>query len=138
MTRINIIPPLELTDQHLVAEYREIFMIGPSLQRSLKSKNWNKDKIPTQYTLNKGHVMFFYDKGRYLYNRYDQLRNEMINRNMNPNPDRIFPLEHFPLDYQNDWSPRLVDFDIARERIDLRISQRSNWYRYNGKILNSI
>ena len=28
MTRINIIHPNELTDQHLVAEYREIFMVG--------------------------------------------------------------------------------------------------------------
>ena len=44
MTRINLVPITELSDQHLVAEYREIFMVGPSLQRSLKSPNWNKTK----------------------------------------------------------------------------------------------
>ena len=44
MTRINIIEPSELTDQHLIAEYREIFMVGSVLQRSLKSKNWDKTK----------------------------------------------------------------------------------------------
>ena len=42
MTRINLVDPSELSDQHLVAEYREIFMVGRSLQRSLKSKNWGK------------------------------------------------------------------------------------------------
>ena len=42
MTRINIISPSELTDQHLVAEYREIFMVGSALARTLKSPN--KDK----------------------------------------------------------------------------------------------
>lgn len=138
MTRINIVPPSELTDQHLVAEYREIFMIGPALQRSFKSKSWNKNKIPIRYTLNKGHVMFFYDKGKYLNNRYIQIRKEMIKRNMNPNPARIFPLEQFPSDYQNDWKPKSGDFDIVRERIRLRIIQRPNWYRYRGKILNFI
>jgi len=38
MTRINLVNPKELSDQHLVAEYREIFMVGSSLQRSMKSK----------------------------------------------------------------------------------------------------
>ena len=42
MTRINLVPPEELSDQHLIAEYREIFMVGSSLQRSLKSPNWKK------------------------------------------------------------------------------------------------
>ena len=44
MTRINLVPPEELSDQHLIAEYREIFMVGSSLQRSLKSPNWEKTK----------------------------------------------------------------------------------------------
>ncbi len=44
MTRINLVQPDELSNQHLVAEYREIFMVGSALQRSLKSPNWNKTK----------------------------------------------------------------------------------------------
>ena len=65
MTRINIIEPSELTDQHLIAEYREIFMVGSALQRSLKSKNWEKTKknLPKEFTLNAGHVKFFFNKG---------------------------------------------------------------------------
>ena len=77
MTRINIVSPHELTDQHLIAEYREIFMVGSALQRSLKSKSWNPNAIPKRYKLNTGHVKFFYDKGEYLSKRYDQLVDEM-------------------------------------------------------------
>ena len=47
MTRINIIEPAELTDQHLIAEYREIFMVGGSLRRTLKSKSGDQEyKVP--------------------------------------------------------------------------------------------
>ena len=35
MTRINLVPPEELTDQHLFAELREIKMVPRSLARSL-------------------------------------------------------------------------------------------------------
>jgi len=34
MTRINIIDPSELYDQHLIAEYREIFMVAGSLKKN--------------------------------------------------------------------------------------------------------
>ena len=74
MTRINIINPLELYDQHLIAEYREILMIASSLKRTLASKSGYKEsKVPKRYTLNKGHVYFFYNKGLYLHKRYDSI-----------------------------------------------------------------
>ena len=131
MTRINLVPITELSDQHLVAEYREIFMVGPSLQRSLKSPNWNKTKetLPKEFTLNKGHVKFFYNKGKYLYNRYLELIKEMKNRGMNPDPLRKFKREQWPDELFNDWMPSANDLEIIRERIQLRIQKRPNWYR---------
>jgi deoxyribonuclease (pyrimidine dimer) len=64
MTRINIIPVEELMDQHLIAEYREITMAPVILARTLSSKTGlDYKKISKSYTLNKGHVYFFYDKG---------------------------------------------------------------------------
>ncbi len=134
MTRINIIPPSELTDQHLVAEYREIFMIGPALQRSLKSKNGVRG-IPDRYTLNAGHVKFFYRRGLYLHKRYKELIAEMKARGMNPSPDRLFPTHHFPTGYYSDWTPEPGDFEIIRERINTRISEKPNWYKKKGEIL---
>ena len=98
MTRINLVPPSELADQHLVAEYREIFMVGSSLQRSIVSKNWAQTKVtlPKIFTLNTGHVKFFYDKGKYLSDRYDELREEMTKRGMNPDPARVFKRWQWP------------------------------------------
>jgi len=138
MTRINLVPITELSDQHLVAEYREIFMVGPSLQRSLKSPNWNKTKetLPKEFTLNKGHVKFFYNKGKYLYNRYLELIKEMKNRGMNPDPLRKFKREQWPNELYNDWIPTTKDLEIIRKRIELRIQQKPNWYRWSENDLH--
>ena len=132
MTRINIIPVKELTDQHLIAEYREIFMVGSALQRSLNSKKWNPKKIPETFRLGTGHVMFFYDKGKYLYKRYNQIREEMITRGFNPDEDRVFKKIQFPKEYYNDWIPSKSDQEIIRKRIEERIQQKPEWYRHYG------
>jgi len=129
MTRINIVDPSELTDQHLVAEYREIFMVGSSLQRSLKSSNWNMNKIPESFTLNKGHVSFFYNKGRYLHKRYLALQQEMWARGMNPDPGRFFNIEQWPAGLYQDWTATEADKEIVRARIAERIAAKPNWYR---------
>ena len=132
MTRINIVEPVELADQHLVAEYREIFMVGSSLQRSLKSPKWDPATIPAKYTLNKGHVKFFYDKGYYLHKRYTALVAEMKVRGMNPDPERKFLVDQWPGSLYNDWTPTEEDRNVARERIEGRIAEKPQWYRYYG------
>lgn len=131
MTRINLVPPGELTDQHLVAEYREIFMVGSSLQRSIASKNWSKTlaTLPEKFTLNAGHVKFFYNKGMYLDKRYHQLVHEMKQRGMTPDPERRFKTEQWPVDLWNDWTPQARDLELIRERIQERIDAKPEWYR---------
>ena len=132
MTRINLVDPSELSDQHLVAEYREIFMVGSSLQRSLKSKNWEKTlaNIPKKYTLNKGHVTFFYNKGKYLYKQYELLIEEMKNRGMNPDSERKFKTEQWPDELFNDWEPEPDDYKVIRARIKEKIEMKPDWYRF--------
>ena len=63
MTRINVVPVGELSQLHLVAEYREITRLPKNLTKSLsrKAKEFNMDEIPPDYVLGKGHVKFFYD-----------------------------------------------------------------------------
>jgi len=133
MTRINLVNPRELSDQHLVAEYREIFMVGSSLQRSIKSKNWVKTKIniPDEFTLNKGHVTFFYNKGMYLDKRYSQLVKEMKRRGMNPDPKRKFKKSQWPKYLYNDWKPKNRDLKVIRKRIEKKINLKPDWYRYS-------
>jgi len=131
MTRINIISPEELTDQHLVAEYREIFMVGSALQKSIKSAKWENifEQRPQEFTLNKGHVKFFYDKGKYLYKRYLQIKNEMRARGMKPDPNRKFNTKQWPSHLFNDWEPKNEDLIIIRERIKKKIEEKPNWYK---------
>ena len=132
MTRINLVDPKELSDQHLIAEYREIFMVGSSLQRSMKSKSWSKTikNIPKDFTLNKGHVTFFYNKGKYLDKRYTKLINEMKRRGMKPDPKRIFKKNQWPINLYKDWKPENKDLKIIRKRISEKIALKPNWYRY--------
>jgi len=139
MTRINIVPPTELTDQHLFSEFREIKMIPKSLARSINARGpdgiWKI--IPEKYTLNKGHVSFFYDKGLYLNKRFLELKAELNRRNVidyNKNsifdPDNIYGTH---LQFFNDYVPDEEAFGIIRERIANRIAIRPEWYRFEGR-----
>ena len=130
MTRINLISPKELTDQHLIAEYREITMVPAALKRTINSKaGLQLNQIPKEFTLNKGHVKFFYNKGLYLQKRYNQLIKEMKKRGFNPNPNRKFPKEIFLPNLYNDWNPSLKDKKIIIKRIDEKIKMKPNWYK---------
>ena len=140
MTRINLINVNELSDQHLIAEYREITMVPAALKRTLNSRNGLiLKKIPKNFTLNKGHVTFFYNKGQYLCNRYHLLINEMKKRGFNPNPDREFPVKIFiENNLFHDWKPTIQDLNIIKRRIDAKIKQKPNWYRKYGKYVYKI
>ena len=134
MTRINIIPASELTDQHLIAEYREITMVPGSLKRTLNSKaGYRKERVSSKYTLNSGHVYFFYNKGLYLNKRYKELVQEMKDRGFNPDPNRKFPKEVFPKELYNDWMPSLDEQKVVRQRIEEKIKMKPNWYRKTNK-----
>ena len=122
-------------DQHLIAEYRETRLLTQNLRRSFQSKNGlDKTKIPKQFTLNAGHILFFKDKGEYIRKRYDQLQTEMRKRGFTPTFPEI-DTAVWPHGFKNDWVPTERDMAIVRERIALRISQRPGWYRYYGKSL---
>ncbi len=131
MTRINIIPVSELHDQHLIAEYREITMVPAALNRTLKSKQGlRREKISKRFTLNNGHVYFFYDKGLYLDKRYTEIVNEMKSRGFNPDSNRVFPVEIFKQhNLYNDWTPTIEDQKLIRQRIQERINSKPDWYR---------
>lgn len=79
MTRINIgVNPLYLTDEHLLAEHREIKRLPYVYQKSIQSGSINK--IPPTFRLGKGHVLYFINKPNYTYGRYMAIHKECINR----------------------------------------------------------
>lgn len=101
MTRINLIDLIYLTDQHGLAEIKEINQLCCSFKKSLYSKSRIVlEKIPKSFTLNKGHVYFFYNKGLYLYKRFQLVTDEMRKRGFNITSK--FPIDIWPSEYFHD------------------------------------
>lgn len=81
MTRVNCVPPDELSRQHLLAEAREI----PRIIR-LARKAWDRGerhddpRNPQVYTLGKGHVRFFYSRLGFILVRMYFLQREIQHR----------------------------------------------------------
>ena len=143
MTRINLVPPHELTDQHLFAEFREIKMIPKSLARSViaAKRKWGDqweekllDSVPKEFTLGKGHVTFFYNKYAYLWYRYSQIRSELAKRGINFNResalDSSYVYHILSKRFDTTYVPTNEALNLVRERIAQRISLKPDWYRY--------
>lgn len=128
MTRINCIPVSYLADQHLLAEYNEMAMTLASLRRSKVSGR----PLPkrSEYTLGAGHVIFFYDKGKYLKRRYSQLVEELLRREYRLDSNRKMEWEVITKDLDNDWVPDSKAQEINLERIKQRINLKPEWYSY--------
>lgn len=135
MTRINICHPSFLTDQHLMAEYREINMVAPSMLRSLTTR---RPILGTpEYTLNAGHVKFFYDKGLFLQQRFDDLVKELKLRDYAIDDNRLFnnsPWDSHP-HFNLPWMPTKAELKTNLARIHQRVHLKVHWYRYYGNAL---
>ena len=134
MTRINLLPVSELNDVHLMAEYRELPMVPAALKRSLRTQMPDviRKKIPRQFTLNKGHVLFFYDKLGYLSERYKLLVDELVRRGYKLDPNRNSGFDGIDSRWFGNFTPTNTDMNIVRDRIKLRISQNKTWYSSRG------
>ena len=135
MTRCNLVPPSELADQHLFAEWRELKMFPKSLARSLRARGLQGvlDIIPAEYTLGKGHVSFFYNKGAYLSTRYIALTAELRKRGVNFDIASTFDPGHvFALNSSlfGPYCPTEAALVVIRTRIAEKIAMKPEWYRW--------
>ena len=126
MTRINCIPPSELSGQHLVAEYRELPRIF-ALVRAAVARGERPDdrRNPSQYCLGAGHVRFFYGRLGFLAKRQAALVAEMLTRGYRPGfteTERL--LDGFPEAWCQDWQPTPEAIAINRARIAERLTRR--------------
>lgn len=139
MTRINLVPVSELMDQHLFAEFREIKMVPKSLRRSLNAYGEAEvlKRIPKEYSLGNGHIMFFYDKGLYLQKRFKQLFAEVMHRGYNIDitaqldADGIFA--KLDARFNKDYVPTPEALAIIKTRIAEKIAMKPNWYKHSTK-----
>ena len=85
MTRINCVPPSMLSDQHLLASWKEYPRIITAVEKLIeKGKTVDDVDIPEKYTFGAGHCKFFYDKLGTLYLSINDVYSAMRNRGMNP------------------------------------------------------
>ena len=133
--------PKELMDAHLFAEYREIRHVPAALKRILASKTSGGisnvlKKIPKDFTLNTGHVCFFFNKGAYLRKRFEALREELLKRGYNIPKDVAFDAEEVYVTHKllnNDYEPDAKAYAIIRQRIAEKIAMKPSFYKYYGK-----
>ena len=122
MTRINVVEPEELTDQHLLAEYRELPRTFAIARPGVK--------VPESYTLGTGHVLFFYPRTGWLSRRQAALIAECQRRG--------FAVQHTtppaPVPgCDGDWIPTPEARAVNLARLQERLSQRLVWYTFHGK-----
>lgn len=131
MTRVNLISPLCLYDQHLLAEWREIPRIPNAIRKLLKTKNSFEilKDIPLSYTLGTGHVKFFYNKLQFIKNRHDSLKTEGFKRGLNLDSITIV-LEDIPEIFKKDFVPNEKDVTLNLSRISEKINIKPNFYKY--------
>lgn len=126
MTRINVgISVKELSDEHLLAEHREIKRLTALYDRF-------KSNIPSKFTLGKGHVLFFADKYLFTLKRYIDIYDECINRGFDV-VDYRDNWRKIPKPLMNDYKPSDDDRKMLIDRINDRIlNGRKDYYHYYG------
>jgi len=120
MTRINCVPPAELNDKHLLAEYRELPRVF-ALAAAAYDRGEDPTAYPDEYLLGKGHVKFFYARLLYLKWRHQDLVDEMLRRGWAPKYRRVpAAADHLPASWWCPWEPTADALALNRERIRQR------------------
>lgn len=125
MTRINLIPPSELSDQHLLTEYRE-------LPRCIKQP-LNISDAPTHYCLGKGHMKWARKNWKFLLKRFEELCNEIDYRGFKRSFGSKELENHFHQHYdlpEVDYNPSKEDVELSRKRINEKVAQKPFWYKW--------
>lgn len=123
MVRINLINPKNLADQHLIAEYNEILMLFGHVK-----KYPSIEGIPEEYCLGKGHIKFFKNKLKYLKNRFNLIKKEMLRRGFSTN--KKINLNEFDKILLKDWKPCKKDKEVIKERLIEKIKIKPEFYTY--------
>lgn len=136
MTRINsAIPVKNLTDEHLLAEHREIKRLPYFLSKATQSGSINN--IPEKFTLGKGHVLFFLDKQQFVNIRYNEIFDELLNRGFEPSDfSDNWNIGIVYSGYYNSYTPTIEEHMMLIERITERInnSTKKIWHYYGKPI----
>lgn len=129
MTRINVVPPSDLVDKHLMGELHEILRVHGLVRKAQDRgiNKWNmhqKLDIPHSYTMGTGHVLFFYDKLGFVTDRYYALCREAKKRGFKPNVlDRKEILKGIDKHWLGSYAVTKEAIKVNRARLDERLGE---------------
>lgn len=121
-----MIPVIELTDKHLLAEHHELPRIFGAALRWYDAGKYHTEALPVEYCMGKGHMKFFYNKLMFCFNRQRQLYDECKRRDFDAFFDTRKSLHDFhntPSILLNNYTPTAEALDINRRRIKERLSE---------------
>jgi deoxyribonuclease (pyrimidine dimer) len=134
MTRINLLPVAELSDQHLMAEYREL----PRIVNAVLEGRLSGTGAPKNYVLGTGHVKFFANKIDFLYERYNKIWNELVYRGFDLNPE--FSPEKMNRKIKSargstssNYKFSETDISLSRKRIIEKIMKKPEFYKWTRR-----
>lgn len=128
MTRINVISVKELSDQHLMAEYRE-------LPRRIMQKI-NIQNAPKNYCLGLGHVKWAASHIRFLLKRFYSICHEMEYRGFKVkySPEALNATAiYLQKNIYEDYDVTRKDIKINKERLLEKYKLKPNFYRWTNR-----
>lgn len=130
MTRVNVINVYELSDQHLIAEYRE-------LPRCVK-QNISIVNAPSLYCLGKGHMKFCRCHILFLLDRYNKICEELLYRGF-----KISYMAQDLIQWAKDninnyhilknYVPRDEDIALNKNRLIEKYRLKPNFYKWTKR-----
>jgi len=125
MTRVNLVPVSELSDQHLLAEWRELPRLASYAERAVNPV------IPPSYCLGAGHMKFFLDKAGFLERRHVCLTTELLRRRFKLKQREPFKMiRRFP---QVVWTPTPAEVETSRRRIKEKLNLKPGYYTWSKR-----
>lgn len=142
MTRINLVPPDTLSDQHLMAEYRELPRIFTAVRKLYaKGKTLENVHMPDQYVLGAGHCTFFYNRLGWLKHRFRDLAHELVVRGFKINQELFHQIERDAQQLIDNCPDQLLWVLPTPEEFYLnmaRLTKRSGFDRVTKEISHDI
>lgn len=127
--RINVgVPPSVLSDQHLIAERRELGIPFGTIRSHLKkNKLYYPKTVPDEFCLNTGHINFFLVKLPYVLNRFEIINEECKLRGFASQvPEYLTDISDIPQRFLNEWSCKFNDSVLIRMRLCDRLRNPLN------------
>jgi len=122
VTRINVVDPRDLTDEHLFAEWRELPRVF-----SLAAASPAGRPVPAAYTLGTGHMLFFLPRLGWLGRRHAALTVELLSRGYN-----LAARDPLPTD-GGDWTPDDQARSVNVARLCERVAGARRTLHYRGR-----